>query len=67
MVGIALVLSGLILASASDLELSGGTVQVFRYQVEIEGPTTPAPVEMSSIPDSRHPADVGTTVTTVGP
>ncbi len=65
--GIALILGGVILASASALDVSGGTVQVFRYEVEITIPTTTIPVEMPSGSEVTIPPDTEMTATTVGP
>lgn len=45
MFGLVLILGGLILASASNLGVSGGTLQSFRYEVDITVPTTTIPSE----------------------
>jgi hypothetical protein len=49
-IGLALVLGGLILASAADLGVSGGTLQVLRYEIEISGPEKTPRVDSSSPP-----------------
>ena len=63
-IGLALVLSGLILASAADLEVSGGTLQVLRYEVDISAPENTPRVDSSSPPAT---APVSTPLPTSAP
>ncbi len=66
-IGVALLLSGLILASAADLDVSGGVLQVFHYEVDITAPTTSLPAEESTITVTTLVSESVTVETPVGP
>jgi hypothetical protein len=52
LLGLALVVLGLALASAATLELEGGVLQSFRLDVVIDVPEPPTPV----MTDTTHPS-----------
>jgi len=52
LLGLALVLLGLALASSAELEVEGGVLQSFRLDVVIDVPEPPTP----AMTDTTHPA-----------
>ncbi|MEX2251138.1 MAG: hypothetical protein WD895_03590 [Acidimicrobiia bacterium] len=50
--GLAVVLSGLVLASAAALDVDGGVLQVFRFGVDVEVPTSVTPASSTVVIDT---------------
>ena len=69
--GLALVLAGLVLASAASLDVDGGVLQVFRIGVQVEVPSSLTPTSSTPVTDSMttiittttsYPADETSTI-----
>jgi hypothetical protein len=48
--GLALILSGIVLASAATLDVEGGTLQVFPLEVRVELPMTATTTSVDTAP-----------------
>jgi hypothetical protein len=50
LLGLALILSGIVLASAATLDVKGGTLQVFPLEVRVELPMTATTTAVDAAP-----------------
>ncbi len=53
--GLALILSGMVLASAATLDVKGGTLQVFPLEVRVELPVTTTTTLVDATPAATAP------------
>jgi len=53
--GLALILSGMVLASAATLDVKGGTLQVFPLEVRVELPVTTTTTLVDAAPTATAP------------
>ncbi|HLF61356.1 MAG TPA: hypothetical protein VI980_09280 [Acidimicrobiia bacterium] len=64
LIGLMVVLSGLVLASAAALDVDAGALQVFGFSVDVEVPTSVTAPSSTSVVD---PTPIYTTTTTAYP